>query len=167
MKRIVFLVTFLLSFGIAKAHPIKLTTGKLTLSSTDTVADFLLNFFLDDFEPEMRKMYPQPPFNFDDPSDEMKASIQNYVRKNVAIWVDNVPGELFVTQITKLEENVCQVQFKLSFKKAPNLHSIKVRNTLLFSSFEKQSNVIHLFTPGGSHHIMEFYPNRPVEVINL
>lgn len=142
------------------AHPIKLTTGKLVLHSNSLTGSLVLNFFIDDFEAEMRKMYPQPPFSFKQPTEEMSLSIQDYLRKNVKVWVDGQEGELAVEKLQKIEDNVCQVQANIQFKNALEMKLIKVNNSLLFDSFEKQSNMLHLKVDADPLKILQFYPSR-------
>lgn len=158
--RLRFLLIFISLGTLTFAHPIKLTTGKLTLHTSESVGNLVLNFFIDDFEAEMRKMYPQPPFNFEQPTGEMTLSIQDYIRKNVKIWVDDQVAALTVKGIQKIEENVCQVQLKVQFKNTLEMKVIKVHNSLLFDAFEKQSNMLHLFVDEDPHRILQFYPSR-------
>lgn len=165
MHKWIIIASFLVFGGALHAHPIKMTTGKVHFISNDTVAQLVFNFFMDDFESELRKMYPQPPFNYAEPSDEMTATIQDYIRKNIDIMVDNVTTKLEVKNIAKIENNVCQVSIDVNYSDALALREIKVRNTLLFLSFSKQSNILHVVVNGESPRILQFYPNHPVNFV--
>lgn len=165
MRKEILLISFILFGASLFAHPIKMSTGKLTLQSNEKTAKLLINFFMDDFEAEMRKKYPQPPFVYKQPSDEMKLSIQDYIRKNVSVVVQTDEAEISLSKISVIEDNVCQVQLNLDFKKPLKCQEIKVKNALLFDSFEKQSNVVHLIVDDQSHQILQFYPNKRVVIV--
>ncbi len=164
-KRWLTIGALLLVFMGTMAHPIKLTTGRLTLHTNDSTGQLLLNFFVDDFEAHIRQLYPQPPFNLEQPSNEMILSIQDYIKKNVTVWVDAEPGTLTVQKLQPIEQNVCQVQLLIQFKRLLPVHEVKVKNALLFEAYAKQTNMLQLIINKEAPRMLEFYPNRRVEVL--
>lgn len=165
MHRWIVLVGWLLLGSVLRGHPIKMTTGKVQFHSNDTVAELVFNFFIDDFESEMRKMYPQPPFNYENATEEMIASIQDYIRKNVSFQLGKSISKLSILAVKKIDDNVCQVSMSIYYAASETLKEIKVRNTLLFSSFDKQSNILHVLVDDESPQILQFYPNHPVAFV--
>ncbi len=149
------------------AHPIKMTTGKLDIKTQQKTCTLTLNFFIDDFESELLKIFPQPPFNYESPSDEMQNAIQSYVMDNVEISFGENTIALSISNIKKIEDNVCQVTLSGDINNSVLTNVITIKNTLLFPSFNKQSNIIHLYMDGQKKHILQFYKTAPVRTVKL
>lgn len=160
-------LAIILSFfgSVLMAHPIKMTTARLEISTTNGNARLTINFFIDDFEPELRKLYPQPSFNFDVPTEDMLASFKSYIQKNVSVALGDSILSFSDINIRRLEENVCQVEINGEATWLKRINHLKVKDTLLFSSFEKQSNILHLIIDEKLVKILQFYPNRPLEKV--
>ncbi|MDO3693253.1 hypothetical protein QVZ41_00120 [Wenyingzhuangia sp. chi5] len=162
MKNI--LLAFLVLFGVSNlwAHTIKMTTGKLELNTQNKTCKLTLNFFIDDFESELIKMYPQPPFDYKVPNTQMQETIESYVLNNVSIELNQVLVNLSITSIYKTEDNVCQVIFNGQLNEHQEYDIVTVKNTLLFSSFDKQSNILHVYVDGEKKQIFRFFAGVPV-----
>ncbi len=170
MKRIQYIfILFILFSGslVLKAHPIKMTTGKLELNTQQKNCVLTLNFFIDDFESEMRKMYPQPPFDYEAPGEQMIQSIQSYILEQIEIQLADNLVAIEVDTIQKIEDNVCQVKLKGAISGNIKDEVMSIKNTLLFSSFDKQSNIIHVYVDGKKQHILQFFPAAPVRTEKL
>ncbi|MFI0429979.1 DUF6702 family protein [Mariniflexile sp. HMF6888] len=160
MKR--FIIILLVVYGPFNVwgHTIKMTTGKLNIDRKNNSCSLTINFFIDDFESELINMYPQAPFNYQTPSNEMLQTIEDYILNNVVIELNQTTAWLKLTSVNKTEENVCQVTLKGELHE--NKGVIKIKNTLLFSSFDKQSNVLHLFIDGEKKEILRFFAGIPI-----
>ncbi|MFC0875948.1 DUF6702 family protein [Saccharicrinis sp. FJH2] len=161
------LLILLIPGGLLYAHPIKMTTGKLQIDTKDKNCILTLNFFIDDFESTLRKIYPQPAFNYDEPGETMKATIYEYITSNFELKLDDTVISFNLESIKKIEDNVCQVTLNGNFTNLSDFNLITVKDVLLFSSFSKQSNILHVFIDNGSHKILQFYPGVPVRIEKL
>ncbi len=160
------LILLLLLVAMAiQAHPIKMSTAKLQITTKDSVARLMINFFKDDFESEIRKMYPQPPFNLVEPWEDMYPSIEEYIQKNVDISPDGKETSLQLVSVEEGMENVYVVNLQVIANGAWDFSSLNISNTLLFSSFDKQSNVLHVYINDEKPKILQFYPHRPADRI--
>ncbi|MBS2100337.1 DUF6702 family protein [Carboxylicivirga linearis] len=163
---LLFTLCLISSFAI-KAHPIKITTGKLVVDSDSKSCELTLNFFADDFESTLQKEFPQLPFNYNDPSDEMKSTIDNYVVSQVSVSIDEVVVVFTLKTIALIEDNVCQVTFTGNLAAIDQFETLTIKNTLLFDAFDKQSNILHLYFNGDKVEILQFYPTIPVRKQSL
>ena len=150
--------------GLLYAHPIKMTTEKLQIDTKKETCTLTLNFFIDDFESALRKIYPQPAFNYDEPGETMKATVYEYITSNFELKLDDTVVKFDLGSIKKIEDNVCQVTLNGNSANLSEFNLITVKDILLFSSFSKQSNILHVFIDSGSHKIMQFYPGAPVRI---
>ncbi len=144
-----------------------MTTGKLEINTQINNCTLTLNFFIDDFESELLKLYPQPPFNYENPSDEMKDAIQSYILENIEISFSENSIDLINNSIKQIEDNVCQVTLSGQIENTVSTDVITIKNTLLFSSFNKQSNIIHLYQNGQKKHILQFFQTAPIRTERL
>ena len=158
------LITFLFFFTTCSlwAHAIKMTTGKLNINTKENICELTLNFFIDDFESELIKMFPQPPFDYKTPNSQMQETIESYVLSNLNIELNEMLVNLTLISIHKTEDNVCQVVFNGELDKNQKNDIVTVKNTLLFSSFDKQSNILHLYVDGEKKQIFRFFAGVPV-----
>lgn len=160
-------IIFLAISAYLLAHPIKMTTGKLQINTIEKTCLLTLNFFIDDFESEMRKIYPQPPFDYDKPDDIMKGTITDYILTNIEFSIDKNSIKLSLNSIEQIESNVFQITFKGDIKKISAFNLATIKNTLLFSSFSKQSNILHFIVDTNSTQILQFYPSAPVRKVKF
>ena len=147
------------------AHPIKMSTGKINFDTNSNTCTLTINLFNDDFESELRKMYPQPPFNFSKPDEIMVSSIEEYIFKNIKLKIGGKYIELELKSITQPDDNVCQVILTGDIPSISNY--ITVINTILFSSFEKQTNMLHIFKNNQQVQILQFYPSDASKTIHI
>jgi len=158
-KYILLFTFYLISNIVIIAHPIKMTTGKLVVDSNAKSCELILNFFADDFESTLQKEFPQLPFNYEDPSDEMKSTIDNYVVRQVSVSINEVVIAFTIKSIALIEDNVCQVTFIGDVTPVDVFNTITIKNTLFFDAFDKQSNILHLQLNGKKVAILQFYPS--------
>lgn len=164
MKRVFGILLLLVIFSGLKAHPIKMTTGKLELKTSDKTCQLTLNFFIDDFEGELRKLYPQPSFNYQQPDEVMKGTILSYIQSNFELKINDKPVEFNLVRLEQIDQNVCQVRFSGQFQLTGNSNFATIKDKLLFSSFSKQSNILHLIVDNKEPIILQFYPEVPVRI---
>nr|WP_319401892.1 DUF6702 family protein [uncultured Carboxylicivirga sp.] len=165
-KQVALLIVFVLPI-VGYGHPIKITTGRLDIDSKEKKCRLALNFFADDFESVLIKVYPQQEFDYKQPSVEMKQSIEHYVLNAFYLMINKKNVEFSLDFITIIEDNVCQVNFIADLKSMDDFEKITIKNILLFEAYSKQSNIIHLFIDKKRVGIMQFYPAIPVRSLSL
>lgn len=167
MKRF-FLVSFLLflTYSIS-AHPIKLATGKVHIDISSKHVEVLLNFFIDDFEPAMRQVYPQPSFDYSNQSDIMQITIAGYIQQHLLIQVSDSVTKLKVKSISKLEDNICQVSLEGVNNSIDNGVELSISNTLLFAIYQKQSNMLQVSFDNYRPQMLQFSPADAKKVISI
>lgn len=166
MNKIIHTLLLLLLSSSLWAHPIKMSTGRMEVNTKENTISIVMNFFIDDFESALRVFYPQPPFDFDNPSDVMTFSINDYVRKNLIIKADKSKVDYKLVSLKNSKENVCQATFKGNNEKLDSCQSISIQNSLLFDTYERQSNILHLKIDSQDTKILEFFPRSAVKVVN-
>jgi len=149
------------------AHPIKMSTGKLEIDTEKKLCTITINLFIDDFETAIRKLYPQPPFNFTAQPEIMQNSIADYVMLNISISDNSEPISLKKKSITKQKSNVCQIIMTGSLNNLVQQSKIVVVNSLLFSSYNKQTNILYVYINGEQTELLKFYPSNAKKSIEL
>lgn len=167
MKKLLLVSVLCLFSVVLAAHPIKMTTGKLSIDTGGNRFSLTLNFFIDDFESELRKMVPQSPFNYTSPDERMTATITDYVKKYVQLYADNEKLSLDFTSVAKIQDNVCQVIFTGVLLRDVEIKQVTIINTLLFSSFDKQSNILHVYLNDSLKDVLQFYPSDARKVVSV
>ena len=167
MKTIVYIGLFILFGTSLKAHPIKMTTGKLEIDTRTKSCILTLNLFSNDFEDALKVIYPVSKFDFEHPDEELFVIIQKYIVTNFELLIDREPVSFEVKNIDQIEENVCQVILNGNIGHLDHFEVALVKDALLFSSFSKQTNIIHLIINSNKPQILQFYKNVPVRTVNF
>jgi hypothetical protein len=149
------------------AHPIKMTTSKLEINSEDKTVFLSINFFIDDFEAALRKLYPQPAFNYSNPDDYLIMTLNNYINKCFRLTADTNVIVFKYYSLSKMEGNVCQVILLADYAEFKSVKKLTVSNSLLFESYRTQSNILHVFNNSKSSQILQFYPSDDLKVLKL
>ena len=166
MKKFIFTLIILLSTITLFAHPIKMTTGRMAINTEKDSLSVSIKFFIDDFEAAIVAFYPQPPFDFKNPSEEMTFAIDDYVQHNFVIKANKTKVPLKMTTVKSEEENVCEAIFYGKSDQFKTLEFLMIQNTLLFDTYEMQSNILELKIDKEKPQTIEFYPQTGVKIIN-
>ena len=157
LKKILF-VSLLLITGLSlNAHPIKMTTGKLEINTSDKTCFLTLNFFIDDFKDVLKEVYPIPEFDFQHPDEITTETIQKYINLNFDLLINYKPTVFSIEGIEQIENNVCQVRLMGDIQAFDHFEIATIKDALLFSSFSKQSNILHLIINNNTPKILQFY----------
>lgn len=139
---ILILVVFLANAGL-KAHPIKMTTGKVTYQEDSGSFKIILNFFIDDFGDHLVEQYNMPQIDFSKRDQNLNSVIQDYIAKNFNFSVNYKVRTYEVTDWEIIEENVAQVRLQTeSITDCPI--TIEITNRLLLDAFSNQSNILNI-----------------------
>lgn len=122
---------------------------------------------MDDFENALRKKYPQEPFNYHAPTETMVATINDYIQRNLEINIQQKTLKFNYKSLQVIEDNVCQVVYTGKYDDKGDNKTSSIKNTLLFDSFSKQSNILHLIIDEKTPKILQFFPAVPVRSISF
>lgn len=169
MKRIVLVLSLLLA-GICsvEAHPIKMTTSKLTLDRKTGQLTLVMNFFIDDFEAHLQKIYHQRNLRLASGGDQEKSMINAYVAKKLLIKANRQALLLKLSSVKKLEDNVLQVAFNIPIASV-NFKQLEITNVLLFDAFpQEQVNIVHLdLQTKVESPVLQFSPSDSYKAVSL
>ncbi len=142
MKYSIGLLVLFLSV-LSFAHPIKITTSKITISNTDK--SITINFFTDDFQAHLSSLFRQQ-IELSEISKSETELILAYTREHFKLKLNGTETKLTFVSVTPLENNV--VQLKLRVQSAATIQKVDLSNTLLLETFDNQSNIVHLYLYG-------------------
>lgn len=169
MKKIVLVLSFLL-VGICsvQAHPIKMTTSKMSLEKKSGQLTIVINFFIDDFGAHLQKIYHQRNLKLENAGDQEKAMINAYVAKKLLIKVNRQALILKLNSVKKSEDNVLQVAFTIPLASV-NIKQLEITNLLLFDAFpDEQVNIVHLDLQSKVEaSVLQFSPSDSYKAVGL
>lgn len=166
MKRFLLFSILLFSFAFAKAHPIKMTTGRIYYDNDQQKCFLLINFFTDDLTKHLSEIYHYP-INKDNVTEQSnRALFMDYFKKQFSIYKGTNEISYSLQYINHADDNVLQVKFILNNFNIKSKEGIKVVNTLMFDAFDNQSNIIH-FELKPQKEIILFSITKPFHVFHL
>lgn len=149
------------------AHPIKMSTGKLEINTTEKTCRLTLNFFIDDFKTALKEKVPMAEFDFQQPGEFLTGTIQQYITDNFGLMLDKQAVSFTIEKIDQIEQNVCQLILHGETKNIAQFEVATIKDALLFSSFSKQSNILHLIINNEKPQILQFYKAVPVRKVKI
>jgi len=166
-KIILFLGLMLATTGLM-AHPIKMTTSKISYDKKTGELVLLINFFIDDFGAHLGKIYHQRNVNLENSGDTEKSMVNAYVSRKVLLKLNHKASLLKLSALNKIDENVVQATFRLPCKNLSDLKLLEVSNALLFDAFPEQVNVLHFDLPAKiESSVYQFTPSESYKAITL
>jgi len=168
MRKVLLIVGFLLIGQGSIAHPIKMTTSKLSYDKKSGDFTLIINFFMDDFSAHLERIYHQRAISFSNPPDSEKGMVNVYVNKKLLVKINKKPVAAGLTSLKKIEDNVVQAAFTINAGKGTNVKFIEISNALLFDSFPEQVNILHLDLPWKTErNVLQFTQAESYKAINL
>lgn len=166
MKRFLLFSIIVFSFAFTKAHPVKMTTGRIYYDNDQHKCFLLINFFTDDLTKHLTKIYHSP-INEDNITEQSNREIFiDYFKKKISIYEGSKEISYKPEYIKHSDDNVLQVKFILNNFNIKSKEEIKVVNTLMFDAFDNQSNIIH-FELKSQKEIILFSITKPFHVFHL
>jgi len=162
---VVFFVLALLTFK-ANAHPIKMTTSKLSYDKKTNELTLTINFFEDDFSAHLEKLYHRRNIDFATVDDIESSMVAGYVAKKMLVKANKKTIAFQLGSIKRVEENVVQVKFSVPVSDV-KIKSLEISNALLFDAFAEQVNTMHLDLPGATINVLQFIPSDSFKVIKV
>ena len=162
------IVSLFLATGMSlKAHPIKMTTGKLEINTKEKTCHLTLNFFIDDFTTALKEIYPLPDFDFQQPDDIVTGTILQYINHHFDLNIDSISIAFRIKTVAKIDSNVAQAQLEGNIQAIDHFVVAEIKDVLLFSIFSKQSNILHVIIDDKDPEILQYYKSVPVREIKF
>lgn len=160
IKKSIFIILIAVCYHLVEAHPIKLSTAKLDL--TTPTPTLTINLFWDDFEAHLLKIYRQQ-LNVEQPDSLTKKVFYDYLTKRIVITQNGTTLTLYLQSIQVNTENTVSVVFII-----PNYNTLiksEIINTVLFDAFTNQSNVLHVISEKNNRNVYQFNKDKRSEII--
>jgi hypothetical protein len=152
------LFKWLMTGMVAIMHPFYVSVTDISHNDKDKTLEISVKLFIDDFETSLGKTYNQP-VDLGQPKDATKVNQQifEYLQQHLQVSVNGKPVRLeFVGYERERESAWCYVQVN----DVNSVAEIQVRNTLLYDSFDKQINIMHVNTKGVRKSTRLNYPDN-------
>ncbi len=153
----------------AFAHPIKMTTAKLSYDKKANELILLINFFEDDFAAHLEKIYHKRGVDFLSSSDVEKKMVATYVNRRFVVKLNKKQSPLLLQSMKHIEDNVMQARFSVAVPKGQELRLMEFTNALLFDAFHEQVNIMHLEFEGADldRPVLQFIPSDSYKLVNV
>jgi len=144
MNRFIVILIVLFSSIALHAHPLKMTTGQLYIDDESQKCMLRINLFADDFSAYLSDIYFTPLTQENIADTVYNPLLMDYLKKNIYVFGNEKEAALHLVDATLIEGNVLQVSMMVAeINILPDVE-IKLVNTLLFSAFDNQMNILHV-----------------------
>ncbi|MBK6950649.1 MAG: hypothetical protein IPH24_01020 [Crocinitomicaceae bacterium] len=142
MKNLLSLFTFLLSTGSLFAHSYYVSTSNMEYNAQTETIDVSIKTTAHDFEHILETKYNlRIHIETIADSSEIGLYIQTYLTENFTIKSNDVQATMkYIGKEVTLRD---ELFFFISFSGLKNPKTIQIKNTLLFTEFTQQQNIVH------------------------
>jgi hypothetical protein len=139
-------------------HPLYISVTEMNYNATDKNLEIACKVFADDFEKTLASIH-HTKVDLTNPANKTTADkmVSDYVKGHLQLKLDNKPVTLEFVGYEK-ESDAIWSYFQLSSAAAPK--KIDVVNTLLFESYDKQINLMHVSVAGNRKSTRLNYPEK-------
>lgn len=139
-----------LAFILCSAHPFYLGVTHFKLNSKSNTLETSVKLFTNDFEACLKKLNGKTVDLINGSNkEEINKLINKYLQAHLIIKV-NGKAAAFDYIGFEIEKDVTWVY--IEYKKIKSLKSLDIENTLLYDSFDKQTNIIRVETAAGEQN---------------
>lgn len=149
-------------FVLWAAHPFYLGVTHFKHNSKTNILETSVKLFTNDLETSLKKFNNNNTVDLINGSnkDELNKLINNYLKQHLSVKVNNKP--LFFDYIGyEIEKEATWVY--IEYKKVKSIKTLEVENTLLYDSFDKQTNIVRLETAAGEQNSKLNYPEKTIK----
>ena len=140
------LFKWLMTGMVAIFHPFYVSVTDVSHNDKDKTLEISVKLFIDDFESSLGKTFNQP-VDLGQPKDSVKVNQQvfDYLQQHLQVSVNGKQARLVYVGYERERESAwCYVQVN----DITNVNEIQVKNSLLYDSFDKQINIMHINAKG-------------------
>lgn len=156
-----FLIAFL-ALALSAFHPFYLGVTHFKHNSKTKALETSVKLFTNDFETSLKKLNNNATVDLINGSnkEELNKLINTYLQQHLSIKV-NSKAINFDYIGFEIEKEVTWVY--IEYKKVKSIKTLDVENTLLYDSFDKQTNIIRLETAAGEQNNKISFPEKTVK----
>ena len=141
-------------------HPLYVTVTEMNHNATSKTLEISCKIFTDDFEKTLRSVYHQAvDFNMDPDTGQTARLVFDYIKSHLTLKLDGKPVKLEYVGYEKENDAVWSF-FQVSNSNAPK--KIDIMNNLLYDSYDKQMNLMHVAVGGRRKSTRLNYPDKEV-----
>jgi hypothetical protein len=147
------------AFSEQAAHPLYISVTEINHNATDKNLEIACKMFADDFEKTLASVN-HTKIDLTTPADKAAADkmVANYVKAHLLIKLDNKLVTLEFVGYEKESDAIWSYFQVTNTATAPK--KVDVVNTLLFESFDKQINLMHVAVSGNRKSTRLNYPDK-------
>lgn len=154
--------SFLIVFStliLSAFHPFYLGVTHFKLNAKTAKLETSVKLFVNDFETALKKFNNNTKVDLINGSnkDEISALINKYLQQHLNIKV-NGKTTAFDYIGFEIEKDVAWIY--VEYKNVKSIKTLDVENTLLYDSFDKQTNIIRLETAAGEQNTKVSFPEK-------
>jgi hypothetical protein len=150
-----------LAFILCAAHPFYLGVTHFKLNSKSNTLETSVKLFTNDFETSLKKLNGKTVDLINGSNkEEINKLINKYLQAHLIIKV-NEKNAAFDYIGYEIEKDVTWIY--VEYKKIKSLKSLSIENTLLYDSFDKQTNIIRVETTAGEQNSKISFPEKSVK----
>lgn len=145
MRIYAFLVLILTNATLSLGHPSKVSISTLTYFKNLNESVLKVTIFKDDFEEETT-------IKTERINNKTEKEIFKYIRNHVQIWIDDRSQKLLFDKITSTPKTIV-IHVKILDTNLVEASKIKVQNTILLKTFQKQNNIVRIDRYNNSRNV--------------
>lgn len=142
------------------SHPLHLSVTNVEYSSNQGIWEVSVKLFKDDFGDEMKRLYGIDTDLDNAGSDVDSVAFRDYIRKNLEIIINGREIKVSDWEYEGKKVNFEAVWLNFSFEFNESPESVTISNTLMFSLFNDQKNLL-IFTYKDEQKAFQFRHNKP------
>lgn len=154
-------ITFLL-FTLVAFHPFYLGVTQFKLNAKTRTLETSVKLFTNDFETALKKLNDNKAVDLINGSnkEEINKLINKYLQQHLNIKL-NGKSATFDYLGFEIEKDVTWVY--VEYKKVKSIKTLDIENSLLYDSFDQQTNIIRLETAAGEQNSKLSFPEKTVK----
>jgi hypothetical protein len=155
------LITFV-AFTLSAFHPFYLGVTHFKHNAKTNTLETSVKLFTNDFETALKKLNNNTTVDLINGSnkDEINKLINKYLQQHLSTKVNGKTAAFDYIGF-EIEKDVAWVY--IEYTKVKSLKTLEVENTLLYDSFDKQTNIIRLETAAGEQNSKISFPEKTVK----
>jgi len=139
-------------------HPLYVSITDMNYNASDKALEISCKLFVDDFEKTLANSY-HTKIDLTKPAnkDEADKMVKEYIKNHLQLKLDGKPVTLDFVGFEK-ENDAVWSYFQVSAATAPK--KVEVVNSILYESYDKQMNLMHLTVAGNRKSTRLNYPDK-------
>jgi hypothetical protein len=150
-----------LAFALSAFHPFYLGVTHFKLNANTKILETSVKLFTNDLETALKKFDGKPVDLINGSNkEELNKLINNYLLQHLSIKINGKAANFNYVGY-EIEKDVTWIY--IEYKKVKALKTLDIENSLLYDSFDKQTNIVRLETAAGEQNSKISFPEKTVK----